>query len=126
MAVGLPHTCAYWYPASAMRAGKEGSVLLSFVITTSGTVRNPKVEASSGYPDLDRAAMDCASGFLYSPTVRRGKPVEVPWRMRIEFCITRGCEMALEYLRPPSNPKGKQPQHGCPPIASVLRKGSAV
>jgi periplasmic protein TonB len=73
------------YPRRAAERGLEGYVLLEFVVTRQGTVRDPVViESSSSI--FDRAAMDAVTRFRYRPRVIDGEPVEVPGvRFRITF-----------------------------------------
>ena len=73
------------YPRRAAERGLEGFVLLEFVVTRQGTVRDPVViESSSSI--FDRAAMDAVMRFRYRPRVIDGEPVEVPGvRFRITF-----------------------------------------
>jgi periplasmic protein TonB len=73
------------YPRRAAERGLEGYVLLEFVVTRQGTVRDPVViESSSSI--FDRAAMDAVMRFRYRPRVIDGEPVEVPGvRFRITF-----------------------------------------
>jgi protein TonB len=46
------------YPDVARRMGWQGKVLLSFIITANGSVREFKVIKSSGFPMLDRSAVE--------------------------------------------------------------------
>lgn len=46
------------YPALARRMGWEGRVVISFMICADGTLRNVRLEESSGKPILDRNALD--------------------------------------------------------------------
>jgi periplasmic protein TonB len=73
------------YPRRAAERGLEGFVLLEFVVTRQGTVRDPVViESSSAI--FDRAAIDAVMRFRYRPRVIDGEPVEVPGvRFRITF-----------------------------------------
>jgi periplasmic protein TonB len=73
------------YPPRAAERGMEGYVVLEFVVTRQGTVRDPVViESSSSL--FDRAAMDAVQRFRYRPRVIDGEPVEVPGvRFRITF-----------------------------------------
>jgi periplasmic protein TonB len=73
------------YPRRAAERGLEGFVLLEFVVTRQGTVRDPVViESTSSI--FDRAAMDAVMRFRYRPRVIDGEPVEVPGvRFRITF-----------------------------------------
>ncbi len=46
------------YPAKARRMHWQGTVELAFTVNASGAIHDLRVSLSSGYPDLDRAAMD--------------------------------------------------------------------
>lgn len=46
------------YPEQSVRNNEQGRVRIKFTINKDGSVENIKVVSSSGYPDLDRAAMD--------------------------------------------------------------------
>jgi protein TonB len=73
------------YPRRAAERGLEGYVLLEFVVTRQGTVRDPVVIESSS-ATFDRAAMEAVMRFRYRPRVIDGEPVEVPGvRFRITF-----------------------------------------
>ena len=73
------------YPRRAAERGLEGFVLLEFVVTRQGTVRDPVVVESSN-SIFDRAAIDAVQRFRYRPRVIDGEPVEVSGvRFRITF-----------------------------------------
>jgi TonB family protein len=63
------------YPPEAKAAGIQGTVLLTAVIDTEGHPRDLKVQ--SGHPLLIPAAMAAVRQWVYRPTTRNGKPVEV-------------------------------------------------
>jgi len=44
------------YPKNALRNGDTGTVMLAFLIGTDGKVADSRIEKSSGFRDLDRAA----------------------------------------------------------------------
>jgi protein TonB len=46
------------YPATARVHGSEGKVILRAVIRSDGQLEDVKVQKSSGYEELDRAALD--------------------------------------------------------------------
>jgi protein TonB len=66
------------YPRRAQSRGLEGYVLLEFVVTAAGTVRDPVVIEADPPGVFDRAAMNAALKFKYKPRVIDGEPVEVP------------------------------------------------
>lgn len=46
------------YPEAARRLGWQGRVLISFIITTEGSVRECRIIQSSGFPLLDKSAVE--------------------------------------------------------------------
>lgn len=65
------------YPRRAQTRGIEGYVLLEFVVTASGAVRDPVVVEASPPGIFDRAAVEAAKKFKYKPKVVNGEPIEV-------------------------------------------------
>ena len=66
------------YPDSARREGIEGETLLRFQILTSGRVASVSVARTAGHPDLDRAAVQAVTTWLFEPA-RRGKEAVSVW-----------------------------------------------
>jgi len=74
------------YPRRAQTRGIEGYVVLEFVVTTTGAVRDPVVVEAKPPGIFDRAATNAALKFKYKPKVVNGEPIEVPGvRNRITF-----------------------------------------
>ena len=65
------------YPQRAQQRGIEGYVLLEFVVTTSGAVRDPVVIDAKPPGVFDRAAIQAALKFKYRPKIANGEPMEV-------------------------------------------------
>ena len=77
------------YPEDAVRKGIEGHVLLEFVVTESGAVRDPVVVEAEPPGAFDQAALDAVGKFKYKPKVVDGEPVEITGvRNRITFEIS--------------------------------------
>jgi protein TonB len=75
------------YPARALSRGIEGYVDMSFTVTTTGSVKDPKVDFSTSSL-FDSAATKAVLKFKYKPRVVDGVPVEVPnVKTRITFKI---------------------------------------
>ena len=74
------------YPRRAQTRGIGGFVLLEFVVTATGSVRDPIVIEAEPPGVFDRAAIDAVRKFKYKPKVLNGEPIEV-WgvRNRITF-----------------------------------------
>jgi len=76
------------YPAGALQTGKEGWVMLSYVISPDGAVTEPMIEDSSGVEMLERAALEAVRKWRYTPAMRDGVPVEQSMtKTRIAFQI---------------------------------------
>ncbi len=65
------------YPRRAQERGIEGCVMLEFVVTKVGAVRDPVVLWSIPSGIFDRAAMRSALKFKYKPQIRDGEAIEV-------------------------------------------------
>jgi len=65
------------YPRRAQTRGIEGHVLLEFVVTKTGAVRDPVVIEASPPGIFDRAAVQAALKFKYKPKVVNGEPIDV-------------------------------------------------
>ena len=66
------------YPSASQRNEEQGTVTLAFLIGVDGTVLDAKVQKSSGYPELDRAARDGLSLCKFKPATVDGLP-EQSW-----------------------------------------------
>ena len=65
------------YPRRAQTRGIEGYVIVEFVVTKSGAVRDAVVVEASPEGIFDRAALDAALKFKYKPRVVDGVSTEV-------------------------------------------------
>jgi protein TonB len=72
------------YPEPAKSEGREGSVQLTAVILTDGTIGGLKATPDSD-PDLAAAAIDAVRQWVYQPTLLNGKPVEVITSIQVNF-----------------------------------------
>jgi protein TonB len=66
------------YPARAARNGDSGTVTLALLIGADGKVADAKVNRSSGFKDLDRAAVSALSLCKFKPATNNGVP-ESAW-----------------------------------------------
>jgi TonB family protein len=78
-----------FYPPVARRLGEQGEVQLNFTVTTKGRVTDPDIVKSSGYFDLDIAALMAAAKRHYHPATRDGKPIAVRKRMNFNYTLKR-------------------------------------
>jgi protein TonB len=73
------------YPPDAREAGIEGKVLVQALVNKEGKPTKVRVEESSGANALDKAALDAVKKYFFSPTVSKGKPVEIWITIPVEF-----------------------------------------
>jgi D-alanyl-D-alanine endopeptidase (penicillin-binding protein 7) len=63
------------YPHADLTAGHEGTVTVSFLVDTDGTVADSRLLGSSGFSGLDRAAQTALNKCRFSPAMQDGRPV---------------------------------------------------
>jgi TonB family protein len=73
------------YPPDAKAAGVSGTVVLQSTIGTDGRVRDLKV--ISGPPELQKAALEAVSTWVYRPYLFNGQPVEVNTVVNVIFML---------------------------------------
>lgn len=72
------------YPPQALAAGIEGSVVLSAVIGTDGSLSSIRVLKSMGQ-EMDEAAISAVRQWVYKPTLLNGEPAEVSTDITVSF-----------------------------------------
>lgn len=77
-------------PLESRRLHEEGVVVLSILLAADGHVQDIAVSSSSGFPRLDRAALEAVRDWRWSPTVRDGTPVMVRGLLRVPFIREHG------------------------------------
>ena len=75
------------YPAMLRNTGIGGTVEVWFFISKEGRVLDRRVFESSGYVQLDEAALKVADVFRFTPALNREKIVQVWIRFPIEFQV---------------------------------------
>lgn len=71
------------YPADAVAAGVEGTVVLTAVLGKDGAVRD--VAVVTGVPVLNDAALNAVRLWVFTPTLLNGVPVEVAMTVTVNF-----------------------------------------
>ncbi len=66
------------YPGLARKRGYQGRVILDVLVSGEGKVNDIRINATSGYAILDRAALKAVSDWQFLPAVKNGKK-EVVW-----------------------------------------------
>lgn len=75
------------YPDSAIKYGKQGTVIIEFVVEVDGHLSH--VKAIKSFDDYCAAeAVRVVRMMLWTPGEQRGKPVRVKVRMPIKFRLT--------------------------------------
>ena len=73
------------YPPAAAKLNHHGTAVLLVLVGTDGTVKDVEVESTSGYTELDQAAMDAVHQWTFNPEIRNGRKVEGYARIPITF-----------------------------------------
>ena len=76
------------YPPSARAAHHEGTVTLSVEVLPAGAVGKVEVKTSSGYGELDQAAVDAARDWRFTGALKDGKPVSFWYAIPYRFTLT--------------------------------------
>lgn len=78
------------YPAKAVRAGLEGTVLLEVLVDTDGRPLEVTIARGSGHRELDRAALrHVQEHWRFQPALRDGRPVQAIGLVPIGFSLRR-------------------------------------
>lgn len=64
--------CKAEYPKASLINEEQGDVTMSFLVAADGNVVESKVEKSSGYKNLDRAAVKALSACKFKPGTKDG------------------------------------------------------
>jgi TonB family protein len=75
------------YPAEARANGHAGTVLLYLVVQEDGSVANVDVHVSSGYSELDDAAVAALKNWRFIGALKEGRPIKK--RYQVPFTFTR-------------------------------------
>lgn len=73
------------YPKMSQRLGEQGTVMLAVLVKSDGSAGDVEVKSSSGFPRLDRAAIDAVKSWHFNPATVDGKPVDKTYDVPITF-----------------------------------------
>ena len=73
------------YPKGARQRGEQGDVVLEIRVNAEGMVDEVKVATSSGFPELDEAAVRAARAAKFSPARSGHDPVASTARLKLSF-----------------------------------------
>ena len=77
------------YPASAVKAKKQGRVIVTFIVQKDGSITHAKI-AKSIDPELDAEALRIVKGMpKWTPGTQNGKPVNVKYSVPVKFSLQK-------------------------------------
>ena len=77
------------YPASAVKAKKQGRVIVGFIVQKDGSITHAKI-ARSIDPELDAEALRVVKGMpKWTPGTQLGKPVSVKYTLPVKFSLQK-------------------------------------
>lgn len=68
--------CKAEYPKASLMNEEQGTVTMSFLVSAGGDVKDSKVDKSSGFKNLDKAAVKAISACKFKPGTKDGSPAE--------------------------------------------------
>lgn len=75
------------YPPQSIRMGHEGVCVLQLTVDQDGSVSDASLVTSSGFRELDNAAIKAARGMRFRPAYKEGKPEEVAIQKSFTFSL---------------------------------------
>lgn len=82
-----PKSCKAEYPKASLMNEEQGTVSMAFLVNADGSVVDSKLEKTSGFKNLDKAAMKSLSACKFKPGTKDGAPaqtwtkVDYAWRL---------------------------------------------
>lgn len=82
-----PKSCKVDYPKASLMNEEQGTTSMSFLIGADGSVSDSKLEKSSGFKGLDKAAIKSLSACKFKPGSKDGAPaptwtkVDYAWKL---------------------------------------------
>ncbi|MDC8757285.1 energy transducer TonB [Janthinobacterium fluminis] len=79
--------CKAEYPKASLMNEEQGTVSMMFLVSADGSVLDSKLEKSSGFKNLDRAAIKAISACKFKPGSKDGKAdqtwtkVDYAWKL---------------------------------------------
>lgn len=69
-------TCKADYPKASLMNEEQGTTSMSFLVGPDGTVVESKLEKTSGFKNLDKAAIKSISACKFKPGTKDGSPAQ--------------------------------------------------
>jgi protein TonB len=80
--------CKAEYPKAALMNEEQGVVSMAFLVSADGKVLESKLEKTSGFKSLDKAALSAITACKFKPGSKDGKP-DSTWT-KVEYNWTLG------------------------------------
>jgi protein TonB len=71
-----PSKCKVEYPKASLMNEEQGTTSMSFLVNTDGSVADSKLEHSSGFKNLDKAALKGIAACKFKPGTKDGAPAQ--------------------------------------------------
>jgi protein TonB len=71
-----PATCKAEYPKASLMNEEQGTTSMSFLVNPDGSVAESKLEKTSGFKNLDKAAIKSISACKFKPGTKDGAPAQ--------------------------------------------------
>ncbi|MGB9992367.1 energy transducer TonB [Massilia sp. SM-13] len=68
--------CKAEYPKASLMNEEQGTVSMSFLVSAGGDVKDSKIDKSSGFKNLDKAAIKAISACKFKPGTKDGAAAE--------------------------------------------------
>ena len=71
-----PAKCKAEYPKASLMNEEQGTTSMSFLVNPDGSVAESKLEKTSGFKNLDKAALKSLSACKFKPGTKDGAPAQ--------------------------------------------------
>ena len=71
-----PSKCKAEYPKASLMNEEQGTVSMSFLVAPDGSVVESKLEKTSGFKNLDKAALKSLAACKFKPGTKDGAPAQ--------------------------------------------------
>jgi protein TonB len=71
-----PSKCKADYPKASLMNEEQGTVSMSFLVSPDGSVVESKLEKTSGFKNLDKAALKSLAACKFKPGTKDGAPAQ--------------------------------------------------
>ena len=71
-----PSKCKAEYPKASLMNEEQGTTSMSFLVNADGSVADSKLEKTSGFKNLDKAALKSLAACKFKPGTKDGAPAQ--------------------------------------------------